>query len=229
MRAALDRAVRGLAPHCGIWQCNLMIWLALVSALVSSPLAAGQSAESVILTSGFGDATPETYRSPNVRPFEPPSNFGRERAEGDEDAEVHRGPLEASVAVSDYSGEYEYSPTGAETAYDQGVSQAEIHADETAGPLDGRWRVKDVDGRSLLSLALTDLGGGRQVEGAWRRLDLEADLSRSGIAGPARTNGRLVVLPYQEGELRLEPKGRGWVGELIEDGVSHPVEVSRIG
>lgn len=121
------------------------------------------------------DATPEIYQAPTVRPFEPPSDFGREaEAEGDAGGDRRRGPLIRPVAVDAYVGDYEVTPSDGEAAYDQGVAQAEIDADRRAGPLDGRWRVAAPDGRPLLSLALTDRGEGRRVEGAWRRLDERA-------------------------------------------------------
>jgi len=197
-----------------------MFWLALVTVLSSDP---------TIQTAGLQDATPETYQAPVVRPFEPPSDFGREQAEGDADVDLHRAPLTRSVLVGDYVGSYEVSPTDQEIAYDQGVAQAEINADSRSGPLDGRWHVVGADGSPLLSLALTDRGEGRMVEGAWRRLDASAETPRGGIAGPARTDGRIMVVPFADGELRLHPAGKGWRGDLVEDGVSRPVVVSRAG
>ena len=192
-------------------------------------LIAAVAMEPSIQTTSLLDATPETYHAPAVRPFEPPSDFGREDAQGDAATDRHRHPLTAPVEVDAYVGDYEVSPTDAEIAYDQGVAQAQIDADARSGPLDGRWRVTSTDGQPLLSLALTDLGGGRMIEGAWRRLDLPAGTGQGGPAGPASKSGDIVVIPLAGGELRLRPAVRGWTGELIQSGRARPVTVSRAG
>jgi hypothetical protein len=148
-------------------------------------------------------STLEPYRAPAIRPFEPPSSFGRETAEGDAVGDLHRRPLAAPVAVESYARSYEFTPTDVEAAYEQGVASAEIRADQTAGPLDGRWIARDGDGRILFDLVMTDPGGG-MVEGGWRSGD------RSGFAafeaGALTLEGRGVV--------RLERAGDGWRGLL---------------
>lgn len=194
-----------------------MIWFAFASALTLQT-AYGQLA-----------ATPETYQAPVVRPFEPPSDFGREQAQGDADETPHRRPLTQSVAVGDYVGSYEASPTDAEAAYDQGVAQAELNLDGRMGPLDGRWRVADAEGRPLLSLVLTDRGEGRMVEGGWRRLDARAAAKATGPAGPASREGETVVVPAAGGTLRLHRSGQGWAGTLQQDGRRRAVALSRAG
>lgn len=198
-----------------------MIWFTFAS-ILSSGLA---------LQTPYGvlDATPETYQPPAVRPFEPPSDFGREQAEGDADETLHRRKLTQPVVVGAYVGSYETSPTDSEAAYDQGVAQAEINMDGRAGSLDGRWRVADADGRPILSLALTDLGGGRTIEGAWRRLDAAAAPKDSGVAGPATADGETKVIPAAGGELRLQAASGGWTGVLVQGGRSRPVTLSRGG
>ena len=161
-----------------------MILLALFAA--ASMAQASQAA-------GLLDATPETYQAPVVRPFEPPSDFGREtEAQGDVGGDWRRSPLTHPVVVEAYVGDYEVSPGDVQTAYDQGVAQAEIDADRRAGPLDGRWRVADADGKPLLSFALTDRGEGRRIEGAWRRLDAPGgvDCRWSGRSGRVRRRRR---------------------------------------
>ena len=194
-----------------------MIWFVFASALtLQTPY-------------GLLEATPETYQPPVVRPFEPPSNFGREEAQGDSDETLHRRKLTQPVVVGAYVRSYETSPTDLEIAYDQGVTQAEINMDSRAGPLDGRWRVKDADGKPILSLALTDLGEGRMIEGAWRRLAPRAADKDSGFAGPAATDGETVVVPAAGGELRLQAASNGWTGVLVQDGRSRPVTLSRGG
>ncbi|WBT06496.1 hypothetical protein PFY01_02110 [Brevundimonas vesicularis] len=197
-----------------------MLLLALTSAVALEP---------AIQTTGLLEATPETYRAPAVRPYQPPSRFGRETAEGDAATDLHRRPLTAPVAVDDYAGDYEFSPSDSQTTYDQGVAQAAIDAEAAMGPLDGRWRIAQPDGRPLLSLSLTDRGEGRRVEGAWRRLDAPAGIDQMGFAGPVSTQGEVVVIPMSEGELRLHAAAKGWAGEWVQDGRARPVTATRPG
>lgn len=197
-----------------------MLLLALMSAVALEP---------AIQTTGLLDATPETYRAPAVRPYQPPSRFGRETAEGDGEIDLHRRPLTAPVGVDDYAGDYEFSPSDSQTTYDQGMAQAAIDAEAAMGPLDGRWRIAQPDGKPLLSLFLTDRGEGRRVEGAWRSLDAPAGIDRMGFAGPVSTQGELVVIPLSEGELHLHPALNGWAGDWIRDGRARPVTATRSG
>ena len=81
------------------------------------------AAEPGVQTAPLLDATPETYQAPIIRPFEPPSDFGREQAQGDANADLHRRPLTAPVVVDAYDGSYEVTPTDGQTAYDQGVAR----------------------------------------------------------------------------------------------------------
>lgn len=162
---------------------------------------------------------PETYSAPVVRPFEPGEDFGREAAEGDAAARPYRAPLTAAVTVDAYDRSYEAAPTDLEVAYDQGVTSAEIRADQTAGPLDGAWRVSDGGGRTLYELVLLDSGAGR-AEGAWRR---DRDY------GGAVAEGGLLTLEGGAGAIRLERDGAGWRGTLTVDGRPQPVTLSRPG
>ncbi len=107
------------------------------------------------------------YQAPVIRPFEPGRDFGRERAQGDADAELHRRPLETPVTVEAYVRSYEYTPTDIEAAYEQGVTAAEIRADQSAGRMDGAWRIVDGAGRTRYELVLNDPGVG-PAEGGWR-------------------------------------------------------------
>ncbi|MED5536634.1 MAG: hypothetical protein VX661_02180 [Pseudomonadota bacterium] len=197
-----------------------MLLLVLMSAVALEP---------AIQTTGLLDATPETYRAPAVRPYQPPSRFGRETAEGDAATDLHRRPLTAPIAVDDYDGDYEFSPSDSQTTYDQGVAQAAIDAEAAMGPLDGRWRIAQPDGSPLLSLSLTDRGEGRRVEGAWRRLDAPAGVDQMGFAGPVSNLGEVVVIPLSEGELRLHAAANGWAGEWVQDGRARPVTATRPG
>ncbi|MFN3558632.1 MAG: hypothetical protein ACK4UQ_05025 [Brevundimonas sp.] len=167
-------------------------------------------------------STLEPYRAPAIRPFEPTSDFGRERAQGDEETEAHRRPLDAPVSVDAYARSYEYSPGDVDVAYDQGVASAEIRVDQSAGPLDGRWQVSDEHGRPLFALAMTDPGRrsmGDAVEGGWR--------GRDG-AGAATAEGHVLTLEGL-GVLSLQPATGGWRGTLTAGGHARPVSLSRPG
>jgi len=158
-------------------------------------------------------STLEPYRAPAIRPFEPTSDFGRETAQGDEAEALHRGALEAPVAVDDYKGSYEFTPTYVEIAYEQGVAAAEIRTDQTAGPLDGRWLVRDAEGGTLFVLALTDADGAA-VEGGWRH---------AGRSGAATADAGTLTLEGA-GSIRLERTPQGWRGSMS----GRPVTLSRL-
>lgn len=158
------------------------------------------------------------YQAPAIRPFEPPSDFGRETAEGDSEDDVHRRPLAAPVAVGAYARSYEFTPTDFEVAYDQGVTSAEIRADQTAGPLDGRWRVADGRGRALFGLVLSDPRAGL-TEGGWR--------GEAG-SGAATLDGQTLTLDGL-GAMTLEKTARGWRGTLTTNGRRRPVTLTRPG
>lgn len=163
-------------------------------------------------------STQTPYQAPAIRPFEPPSDFGRETAQGDAESDIHRRPLEAPVAVGTYVRSYEFTPTDAEVAYEQGVNSAEIRADQAAGPLDGRWRVVDEGGRILFDLVLADPGAG-PVEGGWR------GPAGSGVA--VVDSGSLTL--EGAGVIALERTAEGWRGTLAAAGRTRPVTVTRPG
>lgn len=162
-------------------------------------------------------STLETYAAPVIRPFEPGNDFGRSNGEGDTAPRPYRAPLTASVTVDAYDRSYEAAPTGLEIAYDQGVAAAEIRADQTAGPLDGAWRVSDAGGRPLYELVMMDPGVGR-AEGAWRR---DRDY------GGAVAEGGVLTLEGGVGTISLERDGAGWRGRLTADGRPQPVTLTR--
>lgn len=162
-------------------------------------------------------STLRLYEAPAIRPFEPPSDFGREAAQGDGETEAHRRPLEVPVTVDAYARSYEFSPGDTESAYDQGVASAEIRVDQTAGPLDGSWRVVDGRGQILFSLVLSDRGGA--AEGGWRG---------AGGAGAATADGLTLTLEGA-GVIRLEASGGGWRGMLSAGGRERAVTISRSG
>jgi hypothetical protein len=158
----------------------------------------------------------ETYSAPVIRPFEPGPEFGREPAEGDAPTRPHRPPLTAPVTVDAYDGAYEISPTDVEIAYEQGVASAEIRADQTAGPLDRWWWIRDEAGRRLYELVLTDSGVG-PVEGGWR--------SDRDAGGAVVEDG---VLRLDDGAaIALERTADGWRGRMTRGGRTTPVTLTR--
>lgn len=161
-------------------------------------------------------STQAAYRAPAVRPFEPGRDFGRERPQGDADADPYRRPLEAPVIVEAYVRSYEYMPGDAETAYEQGVASAEIRADQAAGRLDGAWRIVDAAGRTLYELVLNDPGVG-PVEGGWRGRD---------ESGAAVSDGTTLTLEGVGGTT-LERAGSGWRGSLTLEGRASTVTLIR--
>ncbi|HYC68130.1 hypothetical protein [Brevundimonas sp.] len=163
-------------------------------------------------------STQQLYEAPVIRPFEPDDDFGSELAEGDEAAAAHRPPL-TPVTVDAYNGSYEVSPSDLEIAYQQGVASAEIRTDQTAGPLDGLWRVRDAAGRALYEIVLMDPGVG-PAEGGWRALG-----GADGI-GAATADGSSLRLEG-DGVIALERSGTSWRGQLTRDGRTVAVTLTR--
>lgn len=195
-----------------------MIWLALLSVLVAQdPDAAPPSSERL-------------YERPAVRPYEPPSDFGRERAQGDDELPVYRKPLTAPVSVDAYRHSYEVTRGDADVAYDQGVTQAEIDYDTRMGSLDGRWSVLDAAGRVLASLVLVDTGDDRMIEGAWMRTPMPGMAGDLQPVEAVRRDlvGRVSVWMGDAGSLTLSPTDGGeWVGVLHHGDDANPVIVRR--
>jgi hypothetical protein len=182
---------------------------------------------SLVLSPGQDGAVPYAaplYVAPSVRPFEPPSSFGRASAEGDGDGGRLRRPLVTPVVVEAYRGSYEYAPSGAETAYDAGVANAERAMDARMGPLDGLWRLQEVDGHVLMTLSLSDPGETRPVEGAFRTADAAAEI------GPLSSAGRTaeaLILELDGGRLSLGTSDEGWTGVLSRGGQERAVTLVR--
>ena len=161
-------------------------------------------------------STQAAYQAPVIRPFEPGRNFGREQAQGDADGDLYRRPLDAPVVVESYVRSYEYTPSDVEAAYEQGVASAEIRADQTAGRLDGAWRIVDAAGRTLYDLVLNDPGVG-PIEGGWRGHE---------EWGAATSDGAILTLEGS-GAMTLERTGNGWRGVLLIDGQTRPASLIR--
>ncbi len=215
-----------------------MIWLAILhlslsgQEATSGPRAVEMPVADIPVAQAVSASRDRLYAAPRVRPFEPPSDFGREPAQGDADNQPHRRPIRAPVVVNGYLHSYEVSLSDGEIAYAQGVAQAEIDADAHMGSLDGRWRVVAADGVSVLSLVLSDAGEDVPVEGAWRRPQtpgLSGDLGV--IADVDRSLRHLnMTLEATPGYLNLAPAANGqWVGILTEDGQSRAVVLQRPG
>ena len=181
-------------------------------------------AVSPVQQAGAVPYTREVYAPPPVRPFEPPSSFGRVTAEVSGGGDTRRPPPVAPVAVENYSRSYEYAPSTADNAYDRGVDNAEAAMDARMGPLDGLWSLRDTEGRMILQLALSDRGDGRPLEGAFRKTDVTGGLAA--IEAATHHAGRLT-LTLGDARLDLTPSGDLWRGTWVEDGQTRSVLLAR--
>ena len=165
----------------------------------------------------------QVYAAPVVRPFEPPSNFGRVTEEGDGGGDRALRVLTAPVSVEAYRRSYEHAPSRADSAYDAGVDNAERTMDSRMGPLDGRWLLKDGEGRTLMTLSLMDQGESKPLEGGYRTADAQAEV---GPLTAERSSGALV-LEMEGARLALSPSGAGWTGTLVQAGRERAVTLVR--
>lgn len=165
----------------------------------------------------------QVYRAPVVRPFEPPSSFGRVVAEGDGGGDRTLRVIRAPVSVEAYSRSYEHAPSRSDNAYDAGVDNAERNMDARMGPLDGRWQLKDGDGRALMILSIMDQGGAGPLEGGYRTVDAAAEV---GPLTAEQADGRLV-LEVAGAQVSLSPSGEAWVGTLTQGGRERAVTLVR--
>lgn len=171
----------------------------------------------------------ECYRRPAVAPYQTPSDFGRERAQGDGDFAAYRDPIPTPVTIDAYRHSYEYSPSDREIAYEQGVAQAEFDADVRAGALDGRWRLIDETGRAVAALAVSDPVG-EATAGAWMEpAGSWAGRLRSGaVSLLERDDHRATLDLVGVGRLSLSRAVDGhWAGVLVDGQGARPVVLKR--
>lgn len=143
---------------------------------------------------------PVIYRRPAIAPYEPPSDFGRQRAEGDAVGRPRR-----AAGRPDADGDYQTA-----------VEDRRRAAQALMGPLDGVWRVIDDRGLTVMELALTDPGEGQAVEGAWSRTTARG-ARRSGMIGAVARDGTEVRIDLaDDARLRLLDVAGHWVGLLDE-------------
>lgn len=162
----------------------------------------------------YGETTRELYTPPAVRPYEPPSDFGRQLAEGDADATGRTRPIDAPVAVEAYSETYEARRSPRELGYQQGVEAARRSQNARMGLLDGEWCAVDVEGRPVLDLVLSDRGAGRPVEGALRLALSDRTIPIERVTADGETRIIAASLEGRPVELRLHRQGEVWKGEL---------------
>ena len=168
--------------------------------------------------------TAQVYQAPVVRPFEPPSNFGRVTEEGDGGGDTRLRVIPAPVTVEAYRRSYEHAPSRSDNAYDAGVENAERAMDARMGPLDGRWRLKDGEGRTLMTLSLMDQGDTKPLEGAYRTADAHTEV---GPLTAAERSAGALVLDLDDGRLSLQASGEGWTGMLVQGGRERAVTLVR--
>ena len=177
-----------------------------------------------------GTEVGETYAPPVIRPYEPPSAFGRQIEEGDVGRPIRSKPIAGPVAVEAYRNNYEQSPSLGEVSYEQSVSRARAAADARMGPLDGAWRATTADGRHVLDMVLSDRGPDHPVEGALS-LDDPANTTVA-IASVSRTDSEAIIVASTEGrpvQLRLQRAAHGWAGTLSVRGRNQTVSLAHPG
>lgn len=181
----------------------------------------------------YSAMTTDLYAPPSIRPYEPPSSFGRQAAEGDADATVRQAPIPAPVSVEAYRGAYEPPRSALEVSYLSGVEAARRAQNERMGGLDGLWRAVDADGRPLLDLVLTDRGPAWPVEGALTLVHADANArpDRIGLVRTVADEGDARVITTEvEGRrltLRLHRDGQAWRGQLTGLGRGQTIALVR--
>ena len=172
----------------------------------------------------------EVYAAPVVRPYEPPSDFGRQVEEGDVGRPIRSRPITGPVAVEAYQGNYEQNRSSGEIGYVAAVNRARASADARMGSLDGVWTATAADGKPVLDLVLSDRGPSKPVEGALSLND--ATRSTAPVDRVTRDDQTAEVEASVGGRavrLRLQPSGQGWTGTLSGLGRDQAVTLSHAG
>lgn len=179
-------------------------------------------------TSYGATGSPELYAAPVIRPYEPPSAFGRQVEEGDVARPIRSRPIAEPVAVEAYRNDYEQSPSLGEVSYEQSVARARAAADSRMGSLDGVWKATTADGQTVLDLVLSDRGQAKPVEGALSLND--ATRTTVAVASVVKTADQTVIEASVAGravQLRLQMVAAGWAGTLSGLGRDQAVSLSR--
>lgn len=170
----------------------------------------------------------ELYAAPVIRPYEPPSAFGRQVEEGDVARPIRSRPITEPVAVEAYRNDYEQSPSLGEVSYEQSVARARAAADSRMGSLDGVWKATTADGQTVLDLVLSDRGQTKPVEGALSLND--ATRTTVPVASVSQAADQTVIEASVAGrpvQLRLQMVAAGWAGTLSGLGRDQAVSLSR--
>ena len=170
----------------------------------------------------------ELYAAPVIRPYEPPSAFGRQVEEGGVARPIRSRPITEPVAVEAYRNDYEQSPSLGEVSYEQSVARARAAADSRMGSLDGVWKATTADGQTVLDLVLSDRGQEKPVEGALSVND--ATRTTVPVVSVSQTADQTVIEASVAGrpvQLRLQMVPAGWAGTLTGLGRDQAVSLSR--
>ncbi len=174
--------------------------------------------------------SPEIYAAPIVRPYEPPSDFGRQVEEGDVGRPIRSRPITGPVAVEAYVGNYEQNRSSGEVAYVAAVNRARASADARMGSLDGVWTAVGADGKPVLDLVLSDRGPSKPVEGALSLNDTTR--STAPVEAVTRDGDQTVIEASVNGRpvrLRLQPAAQGWTGTLSGPGRDQTISLTHPG
>lgn len=176
-------------------------------------------------------ASGEVYAAPVIRPYEPPSDFGRQVEEGDVNRPIRSRPIAGPVAVEAYQGNYEQNRSSGEVSYVAAVNRARASADARMGSLDGVWSAVGADGRPVMDLVLSDRGPSKPVEGALSLNDTTR--STAPVDSVTRDGEETVIEASVNGRpvrLRLQPAGQGgWSGTLSGLGRDQAVSLAHPG
>ena len=153
----------------------------------------------------------DLYTPPAVRPYEMPPSV----AEGLSPLPPEPPAIIDPVHVEAYDRSYEGVPDPLDQRFQIGLESARLAVDGTAGPLNGRWTLRDRLGLPLFRLVLADPAPSGLVEGAWRDLTVPAGALDAGVVGATERVGIGVRLEVAGGVLTVMPDGSAWSGDLV--------------